>query len=88
MLSRIKAKPPLYLTSALMQATRIEITVISYIPVAPCPMDVNIWETFIAPVAIPTITEKAMPPISTMNTFRPIRAVTKTKMYGITWKIL
>ena len=84
----MKAKPPLYLTRALMQATKMEITVISYIPVAPFPIEVKIWETFIAPVARPAITEKAIPPIRTMKTLSPMSAVTSTRMYGITWNIL
>ena len=71
-----------------MQATKMEITVISYIPVAPSPIEVKIWETFIAPVARPAITENVMPQMRTMKTLSPMSAVTSTRMYGITWNIL
>ena len=74
-----------------MQATTIEITVISYIPITPPmalspivppPTAMKISPSAILPVATPTIRERTVPLISTTNTLIPISAPINTTIYG------
>ena len=67
-----------------MQATIIVITVMSYMPVTPVPMAVNIWDGSMAPVTTPTMRESTVPVISTTNTFTPRSAPISTTRYGMT----
>ena len=70
--------PPLFLTRDTMQATIIEMTVISYIDTTPSPTTLNISERAMLPVAIPTISDSTIPLISTINTLIPMSAPTRT----------
>ena len=76
--------PPYSFTSETIHATTIDITVISYIPVTPSPITLNISDAASVPVATPTISERIVPLISMINTLIPINAPTKTKTYGTT----
>ena len=69
---------------ALMQATSMEMTVMSYIPVTPSPMEEKMAEGVRLPVQSPTSTDRTVPVIRTTNTLTPARAATRTSMYGIT----
>ena len=81
---RIQVIPPFFRTSDTIQATRIEITVISYMEVTPFPMTLKISSGARTPVATPTIADSTVPPISTRKTLSPARAPTKTTRYGST----
>ena len=67
--------PPYSFTSETIHATTIDITVISYIPVTPSPITLNISDA---------ASERIVPLISMINTLIPINAPTKTKTYGTT----
>ena len=80
--------PPYSLTSDTIQATMIEITVISYIPVTPSPTTLKISDNPMLPVATPTIRDNAIPLIRTTNTLIPASAPTNTTRYGSTFQML
>ena len=88
---RINCIPPYSFTRDTMQATTIEITVISYIPITPTmalspivppPTAMKISHSAILPVATTTIRVRTVPLISTTNTLIPISAPINTTIYG------
>ena len=75
---RINVIPPFFLTSHTIHATMIEMTVISYMDTTPSPTTLNISDRRIFPDATPTMSERTVPLMSTMNTLIPISAPTRT----------
>ena len=61
-----------------MQATMMEMTVMSYMAVTPVPMTENTWVQAKAPVATPTMRLSTVPIIRMRNTFTPTTAPTST----------
>ena len=70
--------PPCSFTRAPIQATMMEMTVISYMAVTPSPMTANTWVQAKAPEATPTTRLRAAPSMRMTNTFTPMRAPTST----------
>ena len=68
--------------SAPMAATRMVTIMVSNMPVAPVPMDVNALTKESVPAATPVSSMSKMPIVNTRSTFMPVMARMSTTKYG------